>query len=251
MTSLQDTLKASAALLPEDFRAAHARLFEDEPLALLADRLLRCAREGVPAGFPLPHFAAECTPPLGDAWAFFREPVAQWQAADDQLSPALLRRFADALAAAGCKNMLILLGQRLTPASLTEAQAIPPARARLLASANREHNPADHLTVVARALSKHAHRSREAFWGGEVRGCVAEKNARAAEVLNRILDNTTWWNVFGHFAHELVYEVRVPSGHGARWGFGGDEFIGFLEPFDEEQCPSLGQGEDEGAAGPG
>ena len=38
-------------------------------------------------------------------------------------------------------------------------------------------------------------------------------------------DSATWWNVFGHFAHEVVYEARVPSGHGARWGFGGDEFI--------------------------
>jgi hypothetical protein len=248
--SLQDTLRASFPLLPMDFRAAHAWLFEEEHVARLADRLLRFAREGVPAAFPLPHFAAECTPPLSDAWAFFREPVAQWQAADDKLSPPLLQRFADALPAAGCKNLLILLGQRLTPASLTDARAIPPARARLLASANREHNPADHLTVAARALSKHAHRSLEAFWGGEVRGSVAEKNARAVEVLNRILDHATWWNVFGHFAHDLVYEARVPSGHGARWGFGGDEFIGFLEPFDEERCPSLEQEADEDAAGP-
>jgi hypothetical protein len=52
-------------------------------------------------------------------------------------------------------------------------------------------------------------------------------------MLLHILDNTTWWNVFGHFKHVLVYEARVPSGHGARWGQGGDELIGFLEPFDE------------------
>ena len=36
-----------------------------------------------------------------------------------------------------------------------------------------------------------------------------------------------------HFKHVLVYEARVSSGHGARWGHGGDEFIGFLEPFVE------------------
>jgi hypothetical protein len=248
MISLQSTLTACVPLLLDDFQRAHSRLFEEEHLARLASRLLAFAREGVPSAFPLPHFAAECTPPLADTWAPFRESVAQWLAAEDKLSPPLLQRFADALVAAGCKRLLILLGQRLTPASLTDARAIPPTRARLLASANREHNPADHLTVSARALSKHAHRSPEAFWGGEVRGSVPEKNARAVEVLNRILDNTTWWNVFGHFAHDLVYEARVPSGHGARWGFGGDEFIGFLEPFDEERCPSLEQEED--AAGP-
>jgi hypothetical protein len=37
--------------------------------------------------------------------------------------------------------------------------------------------------------------------------------------------------VFGHFQHEVVYEARVRSGHGARWAQGGAEFIGFLEPF--------------------
>ena len=67
--------------------------------------------------------------------------------------------------------------------------------------------------------------------------------ARASpEKQEAILDAATWWNVFGHFQHDVVYEARVPSGHGARWGFGGNEFIGFLEPFDEEKCPSLDPG---------
>jgi hypothetical protein len=41
--------------------------------------------------------------------------------------------------------------------------------------------------------------------------------------------------------HDLVYEARVPSGHGTRWGQLGDEFVGFLEPFDESKCASLGE----------
>src|SRR5262249_17815533 len=146
-----------------------------------------------------------------------------------------------ALAAAGTRNLLILLGQRFTPASITDARAIPPARAQLLGAANREHNPADHLTVAARALTKHVPRAGGGVWG-EVRGSVAGKNARASQLLTAIRDNATWWNVFGHFQHELVYEARAPSGHGARWGFGGRDFIGFLEPFDEDKCPPLEPG---------
>jgi hypothetical protein len=149
-----------------------------------------------------------------------------------------LQMFADALANAGCANLLLLLGQRRTPASITDSRGIPPAREQLLAAANRPHTDGDRLTVAGRALTKHVHRSPEAFWG-EVTGSAEEKNAAALKVLKRILDNPTWWNVFGHFQHELVYEVRVPSGHGARWGHAGGEFIGFLEPFDEEKCPSL------------
>jgi hypothetical protein len=108
----------------------------------------------------------------------------------------------------------------------------------LLHSATAGHGDGNPLTVAARALSKHVHRSPEAFWG-TVTGSVAEKNAAALRVLNDVLDRTTWWNVFGHFQHELVYEARVPSGHGARWGRLGEEFIGFLEPFDESKCASL------------
>ena len=242
MVALHETLKAAAPLLPEPFRAEHARLFEEEHLTRLADRLLTFAEQGVPEDFPPPHFTAECTPPLADAWAFFREPVGLWRAAPDRLAGPLLRHFADAFVAAGTRNLLILLGQRLTPASITDARAIPPARAQLLAAANREHNPADHLTVAARALTKHVPRAGGVFWG-EVRGSGAEKNARAVRLLEAILDAATWWNVFGHFQHDVVYEARVPSGHGARWGFGGNEFIGFLEPFDEEKCPSLDPGE--------
>jgi hypothetical protein len=140
---------------------------------------------------------------------------------------------AEALVAAGVKNVLVLLGQRMTPASLLDENALPPSRARLLGSAMQEHSASDRLSVAARALSKHAQRSTGAFWG-EVAGSVDDKNAAARRLLEQILDQTTWWNVFGHYKHVLVYEARVDSGHGARWGHGGDEFIGFLEPFDDD-----------------
>jgi hypothetical protein len=87
--------------------------------------------------------------------------------------------------------------------------------------------------VAARALAKHAHRSPAKFWG-DVRGSVGDKNEAAAAVLAGILDAATWWNVFGHCKHDTVFEARVPDGHGARWGRDGEEFIGFLEPFEED-----------------
>jgi hypothetical protein len=219
--------------LPDRLRTDLQRLLaEEEHLARLAERLLAFHRDGVPAAFPPPSFAGECTPPLADAFAFFRGAVDAWHAAPE--SPDVACRFADAIAAAGSASLLLLLGQRRTSASVTDARAIPPTRARLLAAATRLHGPADPLTVAARALTKHVHRSPLAFWG-EVRGTAEEKNALALRHLDTILDGTTWWNVFGHFKHELVYEARLPSGHGARWGKLGDEFVGFLEPFDDRK----------------
>jgi hypothetical protein len=231
MRSIHDALRLSQDHLPEPLRRDLARLFADEDLlAALSTRLLVFARQGVPAGTPPPAFSAECTPPLAEAFALFQPAVAAWHDAPD--SPAVPGMLADALAAAGVRNVLVLLGQRLTPASLTDASALPPSRARLLASAMRSLSAGDALSVAARALSKHAPRSTGTFWG-KVTGSVADKNAAARRLLEQILDETTWWNVFGHPKHVLVYEARVASGHGARWGHGGDEFIGFLEPFEE------------------
>jgi hypothetical protein len=236
--SLQESLAAAVAFLPREFRAAHARLFEPEHLGQLAARLLTFWRQGVPESFPPPHFAAECTPPLGAAFAFFRDALAAWDRAGDKRSPEVVRQLADAVASAGCANLLLLLGQRRTPASLTDARATPPTRAQLLAAATRAHHEGDPLTVAGRALAKHVPRSADPFWGAAT-GPTAAKNEAALRALQQILDGATWWNVFGHFAHGSVYEARLPDGYGARWGRDGAEFIGFLEPFDEEKCPSL------------
>ncbi len=226
--SLLTALRAWVPLLPAPFVAEHRRLFVEEHLAKLAARLLDFHRHGVPQEQPPPHFAAERTPPLDEAFSHFRAPLEAWAAGPDE--PAIVRKLAGAVVATGCAHLLLLLGQRRTPASLTDARAIPPLRAELLTSASTLHNPADGLTVAARALTKHVHRSPGEFWGS-VGGMVADKNAAARAVLERILNEQTWWNVFGHFQHEVVYEARVASGHGARWAQGGAEFIGFLEPF--------------------
>ena len=228
MHALLDTLRACVPLLPAPFVAEHRRLFAEEHLARLAARLLGFHRHGVPAERTPPHFAAECTPSLEGPFSPFREALGAWAVAPDR--PEIERQCAGAIEAAGCAGLLLLLGQRRTPASLTAARAGPPPRAGLLASAAAPHNPADGLTVAARALTKHVHRTPGAFWG-TVGGTVAGKNAAARAILERILAEQTWWNVFGHFQHGVVYEARVPSGHGARWARGGATFVGFLGPF--------------------
>jgi hypothetical protein len=233
MSPLAESLRAAASLLPGEFRRDHARLFEGEHLDRLAARLLALWRDGVPASAPSPHFAAECTPPLADAFAPFRPALAAWEAARDPLPPAVAQAFAEAIRSAGCDNLLVLLGQRRTAASLADVRAVPPSHAELLAAAARVHNPADGLSVAARALAKHAARSPGGFWG-DPGGPVADRNRAARGVLDRILDGAAWWNVFGHHVHGTVFEARVRSGHGARWADGGRAFIGFLEPFADE-----------------
>ncbi len=208
------------------FRAEHARLLVPEHLDAIALRLAEWHAHGVPTAPPSPHFAAEILPDYAAAFEPFRAAVASG-------SPTEL---AAAFEHAGISALLVLLGQRRTPATLTDAAGIPPTVAELMAAAQGAHR--DSLTVAARALAKHAGRSGDRFWGTP-RGPVAVQNEAAAAVVRRILTERTWWNVFGHFAHDVVFEARLPSGHGARWAYGGATFVGFLEPFDADRCPSL------------
>src|SRR5262249_59482580 len=116
-------------------------------------------RTGVPAEPPPPRFAVELPLPLAEAFAPFRSAVT-----------------AEAVRAAGCPGLLLLLGQRLTPASVTAARSIPRPRAELLAAAAAPNRQG--LSAAARALAKHAGRSAGAFWELP-RGPVAARNAAA------------------------------------------------------------------------
>ena len=50
------------------------------------------------------------------------------------------------------------------------------------------------LTVGARALTKHAHRSSEGFWG-EMKGSEVKKNEEANLKLEEIINTAIWVNV--------------------------------------------------------
>lgn len=231
---LVTTLKQCRELLSNGFREEHDALLADEHLEKIAARLLAFSQEGPPEGFPPPYPSAECTPPLQTAWEPFKGVMQQWLSAEDRQSPEMLQAMATTMEAAGIDRLLLLLGQRRTPASLTDARAVPPTLDQLLESAARPHTPGERLSVAGRALTKHVSRSTGSFWG-EVTGSGEAINEQATELIRKIIAGVTWWNVFGHFQHEVVYEARLPSGHGARWAQKDWEIIGFLEPFDEGQ----------------
>lgn len=233
MQAIHDALRASRRELPAALLADLGPLFgREELLAALSARLLVLGRQGVPADRPPPHLDAECTPPLEEAFAPFRPAVAAWHDAPD--SPVVITLLAEGLRAAGARGVLVLLGQRVTPGSVTDARAFPPEARRLVQAAARPHSRADALSVAARALAKHAGRPGAAFWG-EAGGTVDERNAAALRLVAQVLEQATWWNVFGHPKHGDVYEVRVGSGHGARWLANGATFVGFVEPFGQEE----------------
>jgi hypothetical protein len=216
-------LRGSPAYLPPS-EAGVARLVSVHP-GPLAARVVELGARGVPASAPPPFLAAECTPSLPEVWSPALGPW--WDAG--RPDPASLAR---ALTATGLRGLLVLMGMRITAASVTDERAIPPTRAALLSAAEAPLDAG--LTVAARAWTKHAGRSSDPWWGAPT-GASAEKNGAARVLLVKVLTATTWWNVFGHASYSLVYEARVASGHGARWAEGGQRFVGFLDPFDAGQ----------------
>jgi len=84
------------------------------------------------------------------------------------------------------------------------------------------------LSVGARALCKHAHRSSEGFWGTP-RGTEVAKNQHALKQLQRVTEQCVWLNIHSLPRDEYIIEVRVEAGYGLRWTIDGT-FRGFLEP---------------------
>ncbi|WP_415325674.1 hypothetical protein [Chryseobacterium sp. MMS23-Vi53] len=126
---------------------------------------------------------------------------------------------------------LNILGQRITSASLRDKNAIPPLKSLLIKACEKPFN--EEITIAQRAWEKHVGRMEDQFWG-EVKGNNQQKQKIVMEKINFILDSKTWWNVFFHYKHELVFEIREKGGHGIRWSHGGKELIGFLEVFINE-----------------
>ncbi|WP_051263859.1 hypothetical protein [Tenacibaculum ovolyticum] len=125
-------------------------------------------------------------------------------------------------------DFLIVLGQRITSATIKNEKAIPPINKEVYDASFEIFNA--QITKAVRAFEKHSERTTNNFWGKAI-GNPAEKEKKVRSLLTNMLKNKTWWNVYYHYKHELVYEVRIASGHGARWKKKDLQFIGFVEPF--------------------
>lgn len=245
VATLAQTVRTAAATLPSPpFPVATIRLLttssgESSPAHVLASMLAIWARTGT------------CPVNLAPGVS----PFAASDRASEQLSllwmrtPAVCAAVGPGATAANMRDLLaktlgpsgvsLLFALRLTPGSLPGAVA--PSHENLRAAAftpvrcgSRE------LSVAGRALEKHIGRRGTgwgtSFWGSEDEqgGPVEAKNRRAEGQVNRILSEATWWNVLALPGGEPAVEVRVASGHGARWHYEDGSFRGFLEPHSEE-----------------
>ena len=174
----------------------------------------------MPNQHPLPHFEEEITPPLSEAFQYFEAILINRN--------ATAQDWAYTLEKSPFEYLLILIGQRWTSATLKTADGIPPLQSKLVDSCFTPFN--NQICMATRAWEKHIGRSTNTFWG-TMKGNPTQKEEKVRQLITEMLRNKSWWNIFYHYKHELVYEIRVPSGHGIRWNASGTRLIGFLEPF--------------------
>ena len=126
--------------------------------------------------------------------------------------------------------ILVLQGMRITEGSVDTYPTFPDKK-YLIDLATSKYN--NYLSQLARARSKHAFRCKSNYWG-KISGSPNVQNAESLDYLYELLNNFTWWNYFGHFKNEIIFEMRDRTGHGMRWEYTPDNqrFIGLVEPKD-------------------
>ena len=206
----------------------HRPLFKKEYLEILAKTLTTCYFEAVPETLPHPHFNEELTPLLLDAFLLFKPSLKLIEAQDYKSNMLTQKAIAQVLETIDFKHILVLMRQRITSATIKDVNGLPLLKQDVLDSSFKPYNK--HISIALRAWEKHIDRTEDNFWGN-IQGKPIEKETKVRTLVSKIIDKHTWWNVFYHYKHELVYEIRVASGHGMRWRIKDKTLIGFLEPF--------------------
>ncbi len=218
--------KNIASYFPNNWQEKYARLLENEHWTSFIKQFNQYLKEE-DIQLRLPYFSEEITPPIHQIMGYFKAQYEIVLEDENHLESA----WAKVLQNAPFEYLLIVLGQRLTSASILDHTAIPPLKQTLLDSCFEPYN--HQICVATRAWEKHVGRSKDNFWG-EIKGNPSKKDMYVKNLILEMLNHQTWWNVFEHYKHKIVYEIRIKSGHGVRWTQDGTAMIGFLEPFINE-----------------
>lgn len=180
----------------------------------------------------MPYFDQEINMDLSNSFQYFEKAISICSDNDFKLCDVNAEAICTVFKKMPIADALLIMGQRLTSGSIRDETAIPPLKELVIKKSFEPYN--EHVSKATRAWEKHVGRTDDQFWG-EITGRPKDKELKVKELLLLMLDEKTWWNVFTHYEHGAVYEIRVASGHGVRWKKENLELIGFLEPFQNGQ----------------
>lgn len=222
----EEITRASIPFLSDDWKRKNGRFMQQEYFERFSAGLISLLAENWHNR--LPQFDQEVHPDFEEIKTYFEDMLP---ANGGQLTKKLAMQCGKKIENAPFHYLLTVMGQRFTPASAKDITALPPLTEILLESSFSMYN--DQICMATRAWEKHIGRSDDQFWG-EMRGSQSEKDKKVRALIVKMIEEQTWWNIFFHYKHELVFEMRVATGHGIRWNSAGTQLIGFLEPFLQE-----------------
>lgn len=221
--------KVIKVIIPDlnaDWKQKYALFLTDENLQLFSQNLILFYHQKTEIS-RLPYFKDEIIVSIQDSVSYFKNVLKNFETSSDLLKKSLIQ----ALEETPFENILLILGQRLTSASRRDETGIPPLQKKLIESCFEPYNK--EVSVAVRAWEKHVGRKTISVLG-EIKGNRDQKRVMAEKLIYFMIGHKTWWNIFYHYKHGLVYEVRIENGQGMRWSADGKQFIGFLEDFLDE-----------------
>eukprot|EP01034_Spumella_vulgaris_P001844 gene1844-2418_t len=150
---LLHTITQALSKTSDSWKTGHSRFLHEEHIHAFATKMTFYQTHGVPEHQPPPHFEEEVTASLRESFAFFA----------DAFTSGTVDAWRNAFETTAFKHVLLLMGQRLTSASVQDAGAVPPLRDVLHQSCFRPYN--EQTSVAARAWEKHVGRSADGFFG--------------------------------------------------------------------------------------
>jgi len=192
------------------WKEKYGDLLSSEHWTIIGRRIFFFAFKGKIYCDSLPTFSEEIIPDYSRHYQYF-EQIKLMAHKPDNLSSQLIARLIEETP---IESLLVILGQRKTPATISDKNGIPPTKEQLLESCLEPYN--EHICKASRAREKHAARTTgDTFWGA-IEGTPQEKEQITITAVKKIIEEKTWWNVFTHYKHDIVYEIRVASGEGIR-----------------------------------
>jgi len=218
----------SIAVISLEWKCKYQALLENEHWSCISQRVFYFLFENKITHNPLPVFSEEIIVDFTLHYEYFN-PLKGLIVNPEKSKNEKIEYIAKIIEQTPIASLLIILGQRKTTATITDQNGIPPLKEALLTNCFKLHNK--QISKATRAREKHISRNKEGSFWGEIKGNPQQKENTTKIILNKIFEESTWWNVFTHYKHGVVYEIRVATGQGVRWKKNNLELIGFLEPF--------------------
>jgi len=225
---LKQLLLDSKHLFSKDWLATNAMFFHEGHLYKFSKNCINFHENGISKDNRLPYFSEEKMANLENSFSFFKKGISEINSGNFISNIKHKNIICSVIQNTPFEHILLIMGQRQTSATLKTAEGLPMTKNDMLNSSLIAYNK--QISVGVRAWEKHIDRSDDSFWGA-IKGTPLDKQNKVKNIISHIVNNHTWWNTFHHYKHDIVFEIRLKSGHGIRWSKNDKSLIGFLEPF--------------------